>query len=281
VGRWTTPDPVWFKDGPNLYTYVQNNPILFVDPNGLTHEAADNRSNKGHFYFRHYESIAHCIRCFMILPLFFTNPDDDKSKSYKTEGTPNEKIAIVFCNGILNTFAGAEANAKKISEMAGGSQVRGVYNCTYGVLDIIECALGLLRIGTDPVEELHKLWDEEFARMGENGIIIQECHSQGCIHVRNALERYDPAKRKNIHLIATAPGGYISEDICGSVIHLVSKRDFVPYLDFIGRSKNKQNIVMLDPHPDAHWWDHNFDSKTYTDARRDRHNDIMKEYGGK
>jgi len=42
VGRWLTPDPLGFADGPNLYAYVHNNPLTFVDPDGLfTEEAKD------------------------------------------------------------------------------------------------------------------------------------------------------------------------------------------------------------------------------------------------
>ncbi len=38
-GRWLTPDPLGFADGPNLYAYVQNNPLTFVDPYGLWGES--------------------------------------------------------------------------------------------------------------------------------------------------------------------------------------------------------------------------------------------------
>lgn len=35
IGRWTAKDPILFGSGQiNLYTYVQNNPVLFVDPDG-------------------------------------------------------------------------------------------------------------------------------------------------------------------------------------------------------------------------------------------------------
>ncbi|MGF1484603.1 MAG: RHS repeat-associated core domain-containing protein [Opitutales bacterium] len=34
LGRWLSRDPALFIDGPNLYTYVNNNPIYAVDPDG-------------------------------------------------------------------------------------------------------------------------------------------------------------------------------------------------------------------------------------------------------
>ena len=35
LGRFLQPDPADYADGPNLYAYVQNNPVNFVDPYGL------------------------------------------------------------------------------------------------------------------------------------------------------------------------------------------------------------------------------------------------------
>ena len=35
IGRWTTPDPIGFADGPNLYAYVSNNPLTHFDLYGL------------------------------------------------------------------------------------------------------------------------------------------------------------------------------------------------------------------------------------------------------
>ena len=34
LGRWTATDPRYLRDGPNLYSYVGQNPALFVDPTG-------------------------------------------------------------------------------------------------------------------------------------------------------------------------------------------------------------------------------------------------------
>jgi RHS repeat-associated protein len=36
TGRFLTPDPIGFSDGPNLYAYVHNSPLVLIDPYGLT-----------------------------------------------------------------------------------------------------------------------------------------------------------------------------------------------------------------------------------------------------
>ena len=35
TGRWATPDPIGFTDGPNLYAYVKNSPLTHFDTYGL------------------------------------------------------------------------------------------------------------------------------------------------------------------------------------------------------------------------------------------------------
>lgn len=34
IGRWITPDPAGFVDGPNLYGYIHNRPLFYIDPDG-------------------------------------------------------------------------------------------------------------------------------------------------------------------------------------------------------------------------------------------------------
>ncbi|MGE5196803.1 MAG: RHS repeat-associated core domain-containing protein [Anaerolineae bacterium] len=46
-GRWLTPDPQGFKDGPNLYAFVQGNPLKHIDLYGL---AAESRFSDSSFW---------------------------------------------------------------------------------------------------------------------------------------------------------------------------------------------------------------------------------------
>ncbi|SCA62845.1 hypothetical protein SCG7109_AE_00150 [Chlamydiales bacterium SCGC AG-110-M15] len=45
TGRWTTQDPLGFADGPNLYAYVHNDPLRFIDYEGLYHRAIHSGSS--------------------------------------------------------------------------------------------------------------------------------------------------------------------------------------------------------------------------------------------
>lgn len=38
LARWITPDPLGFRDGPNLYAYLHGNPVFGIDPTGLEQE---------------------------------------------------------------------------------------------------------------------------------------------------------------------------------------------------------------------------------------------------
>lgn len=139
------------------------------------------------------------------------------------------------------------------------------YNSTHGGWDLIEAGLNLLGMDSKPVKQLHQNWDSFFKNSPDDSIYIQNAHSQGVIQVRNALRSYDPELRKRIHVIAIAPAAYISQKICGSVVHFVSKRDFVPWFDVPGRILNRKNIKSLDPHPEAELLDHGVLSLTFRD----------------
>jgi hypothetical protein len=61
--------------------------------------------------------------------------------------------------------------------------------------------------------------EQFFEKSSANVKFLMICHSQGAIHVRNALLDYSPELRKRILVVAIAPAAYIYRETCAKVIH--------------------------------------------------------------
>lgn len=184
-----------------------------------------------------------------------------------------EGLGIGFINGIENDFEYAFQSAMLVSALARGYDVDGVYNATHGLdVDLKECAMGLHYIATPPVRLLYATWDRFFQRSPPFAIYLQVCHSQGALHVRNALLTYPEALRQRIVVIAIAPAAYILPGTCKKVYHYVSPTDPIPDIDRIGRKLAGAAIIVLGKRSDVSWYDteHSFHSLIYRDALEDR-----------
>lgn len=193
----------------------------------------------------------------------------EPSKIYHLNKPERKDFRIGFINGIKNTFAEAKESIEYISKIAGGYNVHAVYNATHGLrMDLHECQLGLNYVATDPVRQLHKMWNQFFDESSSNSKFLMICHSQGAIHVRNALLDYPENLRERILVVAIAPGAYIYQQTCADVVHyrVNALRDFVPRFDSIGALREKNSILELSSHPDAPYHDHTFLSPTYHDS---------------
>lgn len=261
IGRWTTPDPLGFEDGFNLYCFVRNRPLLFVDPDGMFIKEIFKD-----FMLNHYEN---WLNSFMSSCVKAYEEDEDftpiYSKAYTVEGKKSDRLKIMYINGIFNSFAMSATTSERISQIAGGCEVRGVYNVSYAIPDLFRAATGLFGIPSCPVKILQDEW-LDFFNSAHNSKILVNAHSEGVIHVRNALETFDPELRKRILVIAIAPACFINKNLCGDVVHLESDGDFVQVFDTIlGGRETAGPIVRLKAHPDAPWFDHFVDSPTFKD----------------
>lgn len=291
IGKWITPDPSQFDDGPNLYAYVYHSPLAYHDAYGLSgqayrdscevalhaHEYADNWSNRSE---RNVNESHPRIRYFKGFEEQYSKPgnrsdcwaSDQMEPCYPPSsiydlGLANSvDIAIGFINGICNAFEQAKETALKLSKLAGGCNIHGVHNATHGlVADLIECKMGLNYIATEPVTLLHEMWNDFFDKSSDKAKFLMVCHSQGAIHVRNALLDYPKELRDRIYVLAIAPAAYIYPDTCAKVVHyrVSGCRDPIPYHDSEGAKRSADTIVDLNCHTNASWFDHTIASDTY------------------
>lgn len=212
-------------------------------------------------------------------------PYYENSRTYdlSDEGLPELfDMAIGFINGIDNSFVEAKKSAMYISKLTGGYNVHAVYNATHDMaVDLRESQIGLNYIATEPVRQLHKMWNSFFDKSSAKAKFLMICHSQGAIHVRNALLDYPTELRERILVVAIAPGGYIYQETCAQVIHYRAEwwRDFVPRFDKAGARREKDKIVDLSSHVDASFHDHEFMSPTYKRELRKHITNYIKENG--
>lgn len=314
ICRWISPDPLGFVDGQNVYAYVHNNPVTNYDRYGLYAENFDKSLISEIFgeYERHcfcethrdckrggeigitnksyLPKVVHCTTFEKFYKDYrsedlFIEDYYENSRNYDLSDLgalqlPNA-LGIGFINGINNSYADSKESAQYLSQLSGGYNIHGVYNATHGAhRDILECMLGLNFIATEPVRQLHVMWNSFFDKSRETNFLMI-CHSQGAIHVRNALLDYPQELRERILVVAIAPGGYIYQESCKSVTHyrVPFPGDFVPDLDFSGAKRAQNSIALLSSHPDAPLWDHSFMSPTYTKTLKNRINKYLRDGG--
>ncbi len=209
-------------------------------------------------------------------PQVFQSPEN-YSRALTVGSIDYPKVGIGFINGIDNTLDESIYTAQKISEYAQNAKVHLVYNASHGPLvDVMECAIGHLRVKTPPVELLKKTWSDFIATHGPNEKFLQICHSGGTIHVINALKTSPKEVQQRIIVAGYAPAAIVPEELCFKSFNYVSKRDFVTYLDILGYKRHSNELVRLDPHPDAPFWDHFADSPTFVETNMERIEAYMK-----
>ena len=274
LGRWITQDPEGFEDGPNLYAYLHNCPLVDVDPYGL---------------FSREQAISTFFGLPGVMMNFFgigqpqnyaTFEHSFSEKSYNFDlGLPELPVGeIGRINGVYNSALDVKLSALRLSEMAGGVNTHATYNASHGKYhDMHESVMNMRGINTEPVWQIQKRWDRYFDNDTSGAPYYEECHSQGTALVKNALKDYPKDRRDNMMIRAFAPSSYIPSDLCGNVRHYVSDHDKVHLFDFRGRKQCADTTVLLKRHPATlKWLDHSIDSPTFTEARQQSIDEYLK-----
>jgi RHS repeat-associated protein len=278
-GRWLTADPIGLKDGPNRYAYLHNHPLTAHDLEGLWERPLWTKEIWGEMENVKGSSVID-FSLSNLLPFkkegkfeaFF------KEKSFRYvshSGKPQtfQSIqaykGISFVNGMRTTLREAFEHTDYISSFSNGYPVHGIYNATHGALaDFLESRAQLhWGLTTEPVKALTQFFKDYFAEKGKEATLLHISHSQGAIITRNALRQTPEEIRSRIHLLNIAPGGYTHPNHCGTTrSYSVKNRDFVPYLDVMGRRANAGHCYLLSPHPDAPLFDHDFRSPSFSET---------------
>ncbi len=116
---------------------------------------------------------------------------------------------------------------------------------------------------------------------GPNAKLFQTCDSGEAIKVRNALWASPKAIRNRIIVLAIAPGKIVPGKLCFQSFNYASKNDWIYRFDYyvVARlQRYADELIFLDPHPDAPDFDHSFSSPTYTRVIRKHTEDYILNY---
>lgn len=271
-GRWLSPDPLFTYDNPNLYTFVQNNPLTHYDMYGLFSISSIWNAVKSAAYscFTFFKDASHQFRhhlqlelrlpadvhsalekvgkklfgekMFMLLGYHFEETEvGDNGKPEKSD-----KIRVTLINGILNTRVDLIENLNIISSAHGGIKVHYIFRPTEGWMWDVSKAV-MVKLGyslgfrSSHSRQLAQLWKdmiEEMGGLGGGGVIIHYAHSLGGTETDRARELLTPEEQQMIHVITIGSATMIRNEGFRSVVNYVSVRDGVSRLDVFGRIRN-------------------------------------------
>lgn len=202
-------------------------------------------------------------------------PPKSYSLPFNTVGEKIPHLRIGGINGINTSFDEAISHALYLGKFAANHSIDWVYNSSNGsVIDVAE-ALMLNYKGFSPItsELLVSNWTafHQENQSRPDAKYLQFCHSQGAIHVRNALSKASEKISERVVVVAIAPASVVLKNTCWASYNYASKKDLIPYYGqlmgerVINYKLNQGELVLVEPDPDATGIDHDFESKTFRD----------------
>lgn len=274
LGRWMTPDPAGFIDGPNRFAYVNNNPVNGIDPHGLFSlsgfwnsvtslfwqganafmDAIYTITNYMHsrFSYSNYaqaeiDYTANQIfgQTFLEVAGYYTDPGH---VGICGSGEYSDKVRITAINGILNLHEHCLDAVQLISRSHGGTNVHYVFYPTYGwTWDIVKSFMVKCGYISPEAYQLANTWKELIKEMGGiegGGRIIHYAHSIGGTNTATAKKLLSAEELRMIRVITIGSATMVPTGGFESVVNYVSIRDGVSFLDPLGHYHNS-NIVYL------------------------------------
>ena len=168
----------------------------------------------------------------------------------------------------------------KLSQYAGGARISGVYNASNKCLDIPKCLLGAGGFYSPEVEHIKQQWFSFIVTHEPDAKFFQTCHSGGATHVKNALLSVSEWVQQRIIVLAIAPASIIPKKLCYQSDNYASKNEIVHYFN-PANIKYWNELHILEPHPNAGWVDHDFESPTFAPALQLHISNYLEKYGDK
>lgn len=309
TGRWTTPDPLGFIDGPNLYSYVHNDPLNtqdlyglfswsdlwndFISPFTTVINAISTAIDylKKHLSFENHiqaavDEVAEGVFGTRYLALTGYYVDKPDSGTYGN-GEFSDKVRVTCINGILNTRSDCMNAVAALSETHGGVNIHYVIYPTEGwTHDLVMGGLAKLGYVSSHATLLAETWKKMIQEMGGTeggGVIVHYAHSIGGTNTMIARDLLSPEEQRMIRVITLGSATIVPNTGFQSVINYLSCRDGISITDPIGFLQGlyspESNVVFLGSHFGIPFIDHMITMETYRRAIEMLGREFVEAYG--
>lgn len=291
-GRWLTPDPLGYDVGPNLYGYVNNNPLTHIDQYGLfalpTFDCLPSKATMREWGLNIASVVApvqaqSCRLAYHALEYLERNTRATGSHDFIHEGRRVPGVRFLYCCGIDNPLDDCKLGAKHISESLGGVEVHVVYNSTDKHFDLLRVARMSMGFDTDAVDVMTDVLLRSYREASAESSTLILCpfvHSQGTSVLDHSAKRIPPEIHKAMHIQAFGGTTMIKGEGFGSVKNTVSTHDWCSMLACPIVSVSSFAYAALgSTNPNVHYvegsgfYDHGFMGDTYKK--------VVREYGDK
>ncbi len=298
LGRWMTPDPVGFADGPNLYAFVHQNPLNALDLYGLF-SFSDLWDQIKNFFINSFEKVLDFFQIigngiktylhpktvgqfckFLFYEAVAAGYALIRGDNHYTSGSGvygsheiSGKVRVTFINGINTNPSYFEKNLDEISSTHGGVKIHYVYSATRGfLLDMLRAAK--IKFGGFTSQEAYMLadtWRQMIAEMGGvngGGTIVHYAHSIGAGDTEKALAMMTQEELAMIEVSTFGSPILIDANTSGArVVNYVNVRDGISILDparyFKALFNKEKGIVFVGAMDGFPFIDHLFSTTAY------------------
>lgn len=277
TGRWLSPDPKGFTEGPNLYQYLLNSPQLLFDFYG---EEVGRRELD-------FDGLAALVERFESFEKDNGYPATKNYEYHPDTGlkeldikAPKSKFQIGVTTGINTTKERFNHVMEMMSAYAGGSRIEGTLAPTAGICkDIARANLALNLIATEASHRILDRWTNFFENNSLDARYLEIPTSRGTIDVELSLLMAPKEIRERITVITIAALKFIPSSHCRESYNYITKYDIVPKLQrHFDRVRTKDaNVTVLPSSPKNRFADHSIDSIIYKDVLKEH---IFKFYKG-
>lgn len=265
LGRWITPDPAGYTEGPNLYIFAKNDPLHNKDAFGLF-------SFKSflHILFHPLEYIDRMMgKLYHYLCGYGIK---ERNSSVYGHGEVSDKVRVTLINGMLTDEYWVLRAAKALSQSHGGVNIHYVHRPpTNIILDAFRAHMVKKGCISPHARLLADTWKELIHEMGgpeSNGLIIHYAHSIGTCETMAALSLMTE-EEQNMIKVYTFGSPCLSNKHHYQIHHFVSVRDGICLLDLCNLIKAAQgknpSVTFVGSFLGIPLMDHLFGTQSYVD----------------